>query len=65
MEEGLECEVNIEGIHLEHVSEFKYLRFVLDESDTDGTECSRRVAELPLGPWLMLRICSLSVLSLA
>ena len=24
-EEGLECEVCIDGIHLEHVSEFKYL----------------------------------------
>ena len=24
-EEGLECEVCVKGIHLEHVSEFKYL----------------------------------------
>ena len=24
-EEGLECEVHIDGIRLEHVSEFKYL----------------------------------------
>ena len=24
-EEGLECEVHEDGIHLEHVSEFKYL----------------------------------------
>ena len=24
-EEGLECKVHIDGIHLEHVSEFKYL----------------------------------------
>ena len=24
-EEGLECEVHVDGIHLEHVSEFKYL----------------------------------------
>ena len=31
-EEGLECEVHVDGIHLEHVSEFKYL----DESGTDG-----------------------------
>ena len=30
-EEGLECEV-----HLEHVSEFKYLGFVLDKSGTNG-----------------------------
>ena len=30
-EEGLECEVNVDGIYLEHVSEFKYLGCVLDE----------------------------------
>ena len=35
-EEGLECEVHVDGIRLEHVSEFKYLRCVLDESGTDG-----------------------------
>ena len=34
-EEGLECEVCIDKIHLEHVSEFKYLVCVLDESGTD------------------------------
>ena len=28
-EEGLKCEVHIYGIHLEHVSEFKYFEFVL------------------------------------
>ena len=27
-EEGLECEVYVDGIRLEHVSEFKYLIFV-------------------------------------
>ena len=43
-EEGLECEVHIDWIHLEHVSEFKYLCCVLDESVTDGAECSRKVA---------------------
>ena len=43
-EEGLECEVHVDGIHLEHVSEFKYLRCVLDKSGTDGAECSRKVA---------------------
>ena len=37
-EEGLECEVCVDGIYLEHVSEFKYLRFVLDESGTDEAE---------------------------
>ena len=30
-EEGLECEVYVDRISLEHVSEFKYLGFVLDE----------------------------------
>ena len=30
-EEGLECEVHVDEIHLEHVAEFKYLRCVLDE----------------------------------
>ena len=40
---------------LEHVSEFKYLGCVLDESGTDGAECSRKVArgtgglQVPLG----------------
>ena len=42
-EEGLECEVHVDGIRLEHVSEFKFLRCVLDESGTDGAECSRKV----------------------
>ena len=35
-EEGMECEVHLDGIRLEHVSEFKYLECVLDESGTDG-----------------------------
>ena len=43
-EEGLECEVRVDGIRLEHVSEFKYLGCVLDESGTDGAECSKKVA---------------------
>ena len=30
-EEGLECEVCVDRIQLEHVSEFKYLGCVLDE----------------------------------
>ena len=40
-EEELECEVHVEGIRLEHASEFKYLGCVLDESGTDGAECIR------------------------
>ena len=42
-EEGLEYEVNVDWIRLEHVSEFKYLGSVLDESGKDGAECSRKV----------------------
>ena len=40
----MECEVNVERIRLEHVSEFKYLGCVLDKSGIDETECSRKVA---------------------
>ena len=36
-EEGLKCEVHIDGIRLEHVSYSKYLGCVLDESGTDET----------------------------
>ena len=43
-EEGLKCKVHIDGIRLEHVSKFKYLGCVLDESFTDGAECCRKVA---------------------
>ena len=43
-EDGMECEVCVDGIRLEHVSEFKYLGCVLDESGTDDAECSRKVA---------------------
>ena len=41
--EGLECEVSVDGIRLEHVSEFEYLECGLDESGTDWAECSRKV----------------------
>ena len=43
-EEGLELEVHVDRVRLEHVSELKYLGCVLDKSGTDGAECSRRVA---------------------
>ena len=43
-DEGLECEVHLHGIRLEHVYKLKYLGYVLDESDTDGVECNRKVA---------------------
>ena len=38
-EEGLEYEAYANRIRLEHVSEFKYLGCVLDESGTDKAEC--------------------------
>ena len=43
-EEGLECEVNVDGIRLEYISEFIYLGCVLNVSGIDGAECSRKVA---------------------
>ena len=39
-EEGLECKVHVDGIRLEHVSEFKYLGCVLDKLGKDGTKQS-------------------------
>ena len=39
-EEGLECE----GLE-NRMLEFKYFRCVLDELDTDGAECRRKVAK--------------------
>ena len=43
-EKGLDCEVHVDGIHLEYISEFKYLGCVLDKSATDGAECKRKMA---------------------
>ena len=39
----MECEVCVDGIRLEHVSEFKYLGCVLNESGIDEAECSKKV----------------------
>ena len=44
VEEGLENEFYVDGIRLEHVLVFKYLGCVLEESSTEGAECSRKVA---------------------
>ena len=33
----------MDSMQLEHVSEFKYLGCVLDESGTGGVECCRKV----------------------
>ena len=43
-EEGLECEVQVDGIRLYHVPEFKFLGCALDDSGRDGAECSRKRA---------------------
>ena len=43
-EEGLECEVWVDGMRLEHASEFKYLGCVLCESGTAEADCCRMVA---------------------
>ena len=43
-EERLECEVLVDGMRLEHVSEFKYLGCVLDKSGTDEAEYRRMLA---------------------
>ena len=40
-EGGLKCNVYVDMIRLERVSEFKYFGCVLDESRTDGAECRR------------------------
>ena len=42
--DGLDWEVYVDGIRLGHVSEFKYLECVLDESGTHGAECSGKEA---------------------
>ena len=41
--ERRDCEVHVDGIRLERISEIKYLGYVLDESGIDGAECSRKV----------------------
>ena len=40
----MECEVYVDGMRLEHVSGFKYLGYILDESGTDDAKCCRKVA---------------------
>ena len=42
-EEGLESDTLVNGMRLEHVSEFKFLGYVLDESGTDGSEYGIKV----------------------
>ena len=35
--ERMKCEIHIDGMDQEHVSKFKYLGYVLNESGTDET----------------------------
>ena len=42
-EERLGCEVLVNGMQLEHVSEFKYLGCVLDKFGTNQAKCWRSV----------------------
>ena len=42
--EGLECEIRADEMRLEHLSEFKYLGCVLDESGTYEAECRSKEA---------------------
>ena len=62
--EGLKYEVCVDRLRLEHVSKFKYLGCVLDESGADEAECSRKMesGRRVVRLWLMLGACSLSVL---
>ena len=44
-EKGIEREICVNGyVYKDHVSEFKYLGCLLDDSGTDEAECSRKVA---------------------
>ena len=45
-EEDLKCEVWVDWVRLEHVSEFKYLRCVWEESGTDEAECCREMVSV-------------------
>ena len=53
-EEGLEYVICVDGIRLEHVSDFKYLQCVLDESGTDEAERSRKVVRERRVVWFLV-----------
>ena len=65
--EGLDFELQVDGLRLEHVFEFKYLGCVLDEAGTNGAEFSRKVTSGKrvagaIRSLVMLGICRLSLL---
>ena len=40
------CGISVDGKQLEHVSDFRYLEYALDESDTNGVEsCKKGINE--------------------
>ena len=43
-EEGLEFEIHLDGVHLEHIFKFKHLGCVLEKVSKAGAECNRKVA---------------------
>ena len=62
----MEYEVHVDRIWLEHVSEFKYLSFVLDKSYTDDVECHRKVVSRRkvadiIRSLVNTKVCNLSV----
>ena len=46
-EEGLECEVHVDAVRLEHVLEFKYLGWALNEAGRDGLLGIRKMDRVP------------------
>ena len=44
-EKGSICEVSVDGKEFEHLSDFKHLGFVLNESSTDGMKCCKKIVE--------------------
>ena len=58
--EGLECEVSVDEMRLEYVSEFEYLGCVLDELGTDEAKRRRKAASRRsvVGGWRLQPECT-------
>ena len=66
-EEGLECEVHVDGIRLEHVLDFNiwsvfWTNQVQMEKNAVGRWPAGGEGQVPSDPWLIIGICSFSVL---
>ena len=59
----MECEFCVGGMRLKPILEFKYLRCVLDESETDEAECRRKV-KCDRGLYVLLGLVNGSCLEL-